>query len=1663
MKNFIYILLLLISINIYAVAPCDNNGNAQACIGNAITIKVNKGLGAQYVDVKKSTLNSITDKMTFEAWLKPDLERGFKQFVAGIWGPGQDKNDVWAIYIDATDSICFEINGTNTNLGQTDNTIAKAFVGNLNQTWFHLAVTFDGATQEASILINGAEISKARNANYPVSRLRDLENKNLSLQIASTNALSNSTNNRTFRGQIDEVRLWNKVLNFIEINCQKDISLNDSYSGLQLYYRCNEARTVFQLCDASNKGNFGDLRSGAVCEPSNRAEYKPFIVEMPVFPDTIRCATRKVYEIKVTDTSLCGSMARIRILDRPQYFQFNQTFVQLSPNRTTSFTFSYNSNYVGKVSPRIYIERQNRCGQAIVLQRVDFVRETDLKASVDSIDLGIAKKNCVQEPYREKTIKICNNTSLAKGGSNKVITINGLSFKKNIFQIVSPTNFPINLQPDGCIDITVRLFPNDTNGFHFDTLRINSTDLCSGNGSIPVRGKIEEILKVLDFNRRTNLDSIRFGEVCINYFSNPFLFQYINLSSTAITLDSMRVPKNFEASNLNFPLTLEPNIFNQQKYIRFAPLQAGTYNDSIIFYGKAGGCVIRKVVYVSGKCIDTKLDFTVTDVDFGTVIVGQDRQVNVSVKNLGNEAINVQFYLRRGDAFFFPTGRSVGVQPGQTQSIAVQFRPISDSLYLDEICYFETRCFESKCIPIKGRGVNERFLFNPNEMRTTNVIACGSQLDTIEIINNTTTTEVLNRFVLNDPSTKFSIVEPPSLSGFTSTLKSGEKQRFIFRYSPNDVTQDRADRAFLDYYTSDNVKWSAKLYGTSSLPKLFISDKTTYGTIEVGEKRRRKILIENISSLDITLDSVNIDSAFYIIYPLDFKNRTLKPRDTIEVTVEFYPQKLMDYLGYIRAFASKPCTISSKGELTGKSKIVPIEMNTTLITYGFIRPCECEERKIPLQNNSLVNATTIDSIWIDGVGVSDPYPQFFSWLTKSNVGKLPFDIPSSTIDTLSIFYCPKSLAIRDSIVHSAKIHIRSRGPGWTAAFDRFISGKQMLFMEPSPDSVAFPPTRVDNFAQPKYAKITIPDIDVNPARSGVTIDSITFEPADNVFFASDSLKKSFPITITGNDTFKIKVDFKPRAPKQYSAKMKIHFSSPCIFQDTTILVMGSGFAPAFGMGFAFQDPVQKIDSISIISCERLFLPVFANRKIPAGTVDIRCRIGYDTTLFDYIGYTSPYFSSNCFNRSPKLTNSFAKEPGMDFFIENLCDVDSLRPFLIAEFKPRTRATVQDTFKIDSIQFDTKEVILYQIITTTDKILVKTKKSDFRILSDVDFNSVRVLDCTERDLVIQNTGEVNLEVNNLLNLPSGVTLVNVNPPVASVLIPNQTATFTLRYCPRKKDTLNQKQDYSIIVPCDMIDSNMIFGSSYAPPYPVATDISINYNSVDTVNSTIGDTVTIPIYFEKDLSANYQGIQYWIEDLSFNLRLEYRREAMKLIRTENLIPNTQPEIQITDDFLQFNFKGIDSLKAGMIAKATFVIVVPDSSLNLMRTSISNFETTNILFLDLQNTPLESYLNVGGQCNINTVIYGGEKYNFQLIIPNPTNGQVKLNYTLGEKTNYKFEIYNVTGQLVKTLYETNAEMPFGSYSLTTHISDLEAGNYFVKFSTPNYQQIQNLIINK
>lgn len=1628
LRGIIFIVIFFSSINVFAQrADCDVDLN---CVGRAITFSNSSGKGAHYLDVNFTPSQlQLIDKMTVEMWIKPIRQPGKIQFIAGFWGPAHDVNDVWILYINQNDELVFEINGSNTNMQQLDNTIAKTSVADLYDTWYHIAGIFDGTTQTVKLFVNGNLKHFSRNSSFPAFRLRDPQNKELTMKIANTNAFSNDTiTNRTFLGQMDEIRIWSRTFTDQEIFCNRHRSLNWGINNLVIYYRCNEEVGRFIICDATNNGNTGFGRSGASIQNSNRPIERTIFME-PVdrgmnFSDTLDCKSPKTYRFRVVDTSSCNKSIIIDIINT----DLTSGFV-ITPNRINNmvkdsfytFTVTVNADFQGTIAPQLRAYSVDRC-RFINRVNMNLTRVTTLKFSNLQLPFDSLKAGCIEKPHIDSVLTIINQTD--KTSDPQTVTINSISnILTNVF-VLSHQPLPYQLAPGDTFRINVRFIASKFSSNNFDTLRIISNDVCDPDRKIPMNGKVKEVIRVSRGNSEIRLDSINFGSVCVDFPSDAPQYNWMNLLDEDIQVINIEYPPDVQGNIRLFPIQLDPKTGYLPNYFRFIPTKPGLLNDSIVIVVKSGGCTIRRPIYVRGYGLYADIKFDVPEMDFGDVFVGQERIINIPVKNNSSENLRVNFYMKKSDVFFISGTSALNIPGGATRNIAVGFRPTNALSYTDELCFFEDRCYGSGCIKVRGKGIFERFSFSPEVLEINNVIACKDGSGKIQINNRTSITQTLRNFAFINPSGKFTITTPSNLPSQID-LGPSVNIEFDILYEPNDLNNDRSDIAEIRFETNDNEKWLVQIRGSSITPKISAESPVAYGKIEVGENRSRVVTIENISPFVITISSISVPIGFAILDSPDRHNNViLKSRDTLQLTVQFLPTEPKFYSGFMQIQINEPCQKLHSVKLEGEAEIIALEVPLTVLSFGFILPCDCIEREIKLINRSKVFEMIVDSVYFSNIGISSPNDIYFEWTSdfySANGSILPYFIPANKTDILRVRYCPRDIQNKDSLTHNINLVIDSRGSGWNQQFKVYLTGIQAMLYETNREVVIFPPTRVDTSASPQFARIKFPNYLLNPYRDIVVIDTIMFMPDERVFYAYDSTrflegKPSYPITLDTGGISTIQFGFKPRAVRDYESKAviklrKYRHGGDCIFSDTTIYLYGSGFAPAFGLSLHFGSNYTKQDTFRVVTCEEILIPIYSSRDFPAEIVDIKMQLNYDTSKIEYIGNQSTYLGGGCFGYLTSISHSQNALGSMMLF-KNFCNVDSIRPLAELRFKPKvtTRDTV--TFKMDSVAFDTEEVILYHIIAVLDEAIIVILQPEIEIMPEdsfliMDYDSVRVLDCKDITFSVKNIGDIPINNFDIQELQNYYQVVSYSPPANRDIDVGDSINITIRFCPWNIGTFGSIFKVLATNPCLTSDSAEVTGIGYAPEFNPKFYVNDKYLSPDTIYSKLGDTVNIPIYLDKNFADTIYGVIHVIKALDFELNMLYNPRALKYLNTIYNIAGLK-KIDYSHGNLKFSFENINNLSRGKIVESRFLVTVPDFTLSQIRLNSANYNTDSIMFFDI--IPLETlfYVNLSDSCGIDSLIFSSTG---KSVYPNPAEDMLFISDYAGE-----FVITDVLGRVLK-----------------------------------------------
>lgn len=1651
-RSFLPFLLLnvCVIVRVFAQYPaqCDTR---KSCIYNALHQTVTTGKGAQYVEVSTGqAIDTIRSALTFEAWVLIEQQFGHRQFLAGIWGPHRnqqdDDNDVWVLYIDESDSLVFEVNSGSVP-GNDDHVRVAVPADSLYGNWHHIAAVFDGADQSVKIYVDGIIQKSARNNRYPAITLHRPAQK-FPLLIGNSNAFSDNANYRTYLGWMDEIRIWARALTDSLIRCWKDRSLNGNEPGLVLYYRCNEEPSVFELCDATGNNQIGLLRSGARCERSNRRLVYTNWTDLPSpLVDTLLCDETKQYIFQVQDTSYCGSRARLSVVgpDRNYFSVAPSGWFSLESGKPVLCTLTVNTPVIGDITAELRIIPDNRCARYLRIP-LNLRRETELLYSTNKILFDTLLAYCREERWNDATFTICNQTNRTANPKPILIT-KAINQFPAVFQLLSPS-LPLTVQPGECRDFTLRFYSTDSTRTYQDTLKIYSTDGCAPVAHVVLEGSVQEVIQLIRNNKR--VDTLQFEPTCPQMVSAPVYYTWQNNLSVPLQIDTIIMPPFIVGRKFRFPVTLLPNTGYPPNYFRFRPTQPGWVFDSVIFRMRVGNCTIDRVVYVSGRGLDSELSFVgigATDtLDFGVIVIGQKKQDFVRIQNHSVDPLNLAFYVEQGEGFLLPMKNSA-IPVGGIISVPVIFQPSEPKDYYDKFCYFEKRCFNVDCIVLRGRGIIQTFLFQPAVPRIENVLGCESGRDTIDIQNISGSTLLLAQINFADPSGKFQILSPAPLPNEV-TLEPGQKLQIVVQYTPSDVFNDRVDKAYLRF-TADGKEWELPVLGTSIVPKLYVTPLTTYGVVEVGDRRIENVIVQNISSVPVRIDSISVSSGYRIVSTTPPTPAIIAPRDSLVVEVAFEPLSSMEYRGEIVVYSSNPCSIPpTTGELEGVGTFVELDVPLSVINFGYVRSCECEERLLPMINGSMINEAVIDSIWFESPDTTSfSGEQFFAWRSVQSGSITPYSIPALSNDTLVVSYCPRSYLADSLLQHSAYLYIKAHSTGWDVLYRIFLSGKQVKVFEMDRLRISFVDSPVDTVLKPEKIKLTIPPIDKNPWQDLVRIDSIGFSPDDRVFFVN----APFPLFIRPGDTLTVEFRFKPRSARTYSARALLYCSEPCVFVDSSIQVEGTGFAQPYGLQLTFSDRSNSIDTTFFIPCDTIRIPLYFSRPIPGTVVDISLTLRYDTTLFTLSAADSKYIVQYEPNFPPKILIT-PNDSGAVVLLKNFAAVDSIDPFVELSFVPKQFVSTTSVLRVDSVVFDTEDVLYYQIVAGIDAKVLVSRKPDFQVQNTIDFGVLKILECGTDTLVVVNSGDTAIAIDQVENIPADVEIIEVQPPFGTYIGPGDSIILTIRYCPRFNTNVSDSLSLHSISPCQITKSAFLTGKGYAPVhyhrFGLLTDSAQKWNT----NTTIGDTISLVLYSQDSLSARYDGVLYWLNGVDFQLQLFYNPSMMKLIGVENLFDNEFLTVQGLPGTVTLSYTSTDSLSATPLAKLNFLILVPDTVAGMVHLVPAYLRSDSLEFLKPIFLGDTGYIQIQGECTVQYLKFSGVPNSSLNIKPNPAQNEIEISIMHSEELPWELYIWNAMGDKLRKLSFHQEMRSIGLYTLKLDVRELPSGVYLLQYRTRN-----------
>ena len=202
------------------------------------SLSLELGTNSQFVQVTSTAALGLTNDFTLECWVKMP-SNGIHNLIEKYSG-----NSGYAFRMENGTIKAFVLGGA---VSQTN----AGFTG--NNTWTHLAMTFDNAKNQVSIYQNGY-LSGIGN-NVTVTALANGQTLKFGARGDDANTAGSETE------FMDEVRIWNVARSGNEIRSFMNTCLSGNEEGLVAYYTFEDALVAGTTADNTGNGNTGTIQN----------------------------------------------------------------------------------------------------------------------------------------------------------------------------------------------------------------------------------------------------------------------------------------------------------------------------------------------------------------------------------------------------------------------------------------------------------------------------------------------------------------------------------------------------------------------------------------------------------------------------------------------------------------------------------------------------------------------------------------------------------------------------------------------------------------------------------------------------------------------------------------------------------------------------------------------------------------------------------------------------------------------------------------------------------------------------------------------------------------------------------------------------------------------------------------------------------------------------------------------------------------------------------------------------------------------------------------------------------------------------------------------------------------------------------------------------------
>lgn len=191
---------------------------------------------SSYINVSSSEVLNLSSALTIQAWIRPDFSEGSQELTFPIVSKGfKDLRYVFSIK-----------NNNSSQLTLSNKPLTLKDEKYISNTWYNLSISWNGTN--VKLYRNGLLISSD---DLKLETLTGSESDKLVIG-------ANLANNTFFKGEIDEVRIWNVALSQEEIRKNMHTVMQGNELGLVSYWKFDDG-SGDKISDSGSEKTSGTL------------------------------------------------------------------------------------------------------------------------------------------------------------------------------------------------------------------------------------------------------------------------------------------------------------------------------------------------------------------------------------------------------------------------------------------------------------------------------------------------------------------------------------------------------------------------------------------------------------------------------------------------------------------------------------------------------------------------------------------------------------------------------------------------------------------------------------------------------------------------------------------------------------------------------------------------------------------------------------------------------------------------------------------------------------------------------------------------------------------------------------------------------------------------------------------------------------------------------------------------------------------------------------------------------------------------------------------------------------------------------------------------------------------------------------------------------------